>query len=170
MERQMEYPIEIKGRETPELFSQLHQHAYRWMPVFFVAAYGSYILWTWLTGDDLFFQITYTVMYSLLALLFCQFPKWIAKRSYKAKLKYYGGTMPESTSSFGDEIQLRDVDSSLTIPYSKIKRIAFLKDCIVLTLTDHKSIAVPNREFTKGSLDELKQLLRQKRPDLKIPE
>lgn len=166
----MEYSVEITGRDTPELFMQLHRYTFRWMPAFFIVGYGGYILWSWLSYDSLSLKITYTVIYSLLALLFSRYPRWIARRAYKNKLKYYSGTMPESVSSFGEQILLRDVDSSHTIPYSRLKRVVFLKDCIALTLTDHKTIGIPNREFTRGSLEELKQLLREKCPELKISE
>ena len=77
--------------------------------------------------------------------------------------------MPTSVTTFGDAIRLQDIDSSLTIPYDKIRKVVFLRDCIVLYQGKHQAVGIPNREFTKGSMAELKALLRQKCPDLKIP-
>ena len=166
----MEYPVEIRGRETLEVFIQLHRKAFWWLPVFSLVMFVGYTIYIWLTEEYLAVQIGTTVIYALLAVLFWYSPNWIAKKSFKAKLKYYNGTMPEDICRFGEDILLQDPDSSQSIPYSKIKKVFFTKDCIGITLTDRRCLGIPNREFTKGSLAELKALFREKRPDLKIPE
>ena len=166
----MEPRVEIKGRETQGVFIQLHQSVFWFLPLMTTAIFVLAGLRVWLEGYDVVVKIITTVLYVIFAGLFMQVPKWMAKRAYKAKLKYYGGTMPEDLCQFGDEILLQDVDATQRIPYDKIKRIRFLKDCIAITLSDRRTIGLPNREFTKGSMAELKALFREQCPHLKIPE
>ena len=166
----MEYSIEIRGEEPRELFVQLYQKALGILPVVTTALYALAALLVWMREDEPVVKVVTTVLYVIFAVVFLQIPKWTGKRAYKAKLKYYGGTMPEDICRFGEEIVLMDVDSTQKISYGKIRKIYFFRDGIGLRLTDRRVLGIPNREFTRGSLAELKQLFREKRPDLKIPE
>ena len=167
----MEYQIEIIGKETLEMHRQLYRKVLSILNVMIVLLYGGAILKEWLLNNhDLSFRIVFTIYLVLAGSLFSCIPNWIAKRSYRNKLKYYNGEMPTVVSRFDDKILIQDVDSWRTIPYEKLTKINFLPDCILLRLGQHQTIGIPNREFSKGSMKELKQLLREKRPDLKIPE
>lgn len=166
----MDNCIEITGIETLALHCQLHKQVNRWMTATVWIVYGAVAVRSWTHSEDLLEAIIATVLYVLAAFLVTRIPLWTARSGYKQKLKYYGGTMPTSITTFGDVIQLQDIDSNLTIPYDKLRKVVFLPDCIALYQGKHRAVGIPNREFTKGSMEELKALLRQKRPDLKIPE
>ena len=165
----MDNCIEITGYETLELHCQLHKQVNRWVTIAVWFIYGVFCLRSCICSEDLAGAIIAIVVYVPAAFLITRIPLWTAKSGYKQKLKYYGGTMPVGVVTFGDVIQIQDIDSSLTIPYDKLRKVVFLRDCIVLYQGNHRAVGIPNREFTKGSLEELKALLRQKRPDLKIP-
>ena len=165
----MDNCIEITGYETLELHCQLHKQVNRWVTIAVWFIYGVFCLRSCICSEDLAGAIIAIVVYVPAAFLITRIPLWMAKSGYKQKLKYYGGTRPTSVTTFGDVIQLRDIDSSLTIPYDKLRKVVFLPDGIALYQGNHRAVGIPNREFTKGSMEELKALLRQKRPDLKIP-
>ena len=167
----MEYRIEIVGKETQKLYRQLYYKVFS-----FSVALGAVLLLLaailstvdaaegkpFFSGSFLF-----CALYSVLLFLL---PELIARMAYRNKMKYYDNTMPESIVRFGEQIRIEDVDSSHMIPYEKLTKIYFLKDGIAFKLGKQKIIGIPNETFTTGSLLELKQLLCEKRPDLKIPE
>ena len=165
----MDNCIEITGVETLELHLQLRKYVNRVVTIVIWLVYGAAAVRSCIRSEDLAGAIIAIVVYVPAAFLITRIPLWTAKSGYKQKLKYYGGTMPVGVVTFGDVIQIQDIDSSLTIPYDKLRKVVFLRDCIVLYQGKHQAVGIPNREFTKGSMAELKALLRQKCPDLKIP-
>lgn len=172
MENAMEYRIEIVGTETRQLFRQLYSRAlFRGLLIatglFLLAAVLAFRLGSM---DEDASLPALSAVYILFAGLIWLCPIWFGTRAYQNKLKYYDGVMPESTVRFGDQIVIADVDSTHTIPYDKLTRLCFMKNGIAFVLGKQKMIGIPNETFTKGSLQELKQFLREKRPDLKIPE
>ena len=166
----MEPRIEIRGCETKELYVQLYRCVFWFLPVMTTAIYVLYGVKTWLNENDLAVKIITTVIYAIFTVVFMQIPKWFAKRAYKNRLKYCAGTMPEDVCQFGENILIQGLDGSQKIPYEKIKKIHFLKDGIAITLIDRRTMGIPNRDFTKGSMAELKAMFREKCPNIKIPQ
>ena len=166
----MDSQIEVVGKETPELYTQLYNKVIGFLRVPTTTVFGILILLAWLENDDVITQIVMTFGYGVAMLVFLCYPTWVAKIAYKNKLKYYDGEMPQTRACFGEQILLEDVDTRKIIPYEKIEKVYFMHHGIAIRLNAHTTIGLPNQEFTKGSLSELKQLLREKRPDLKIPE
>jgi hypothetical protein len=58
----------------------------------------------------------------------------------------------------------------LTIEYRKIVRVVRLKHSYLLMTSRRTGVLLDPNGFTKGTFEEFKQFLRQKRPDLTIPE
>lgn len=167
----MDYQIEIVGVETEELFIQLYRKAMRnvvWSAGIFLLA-SAWSVWRLAdTGKGMY--ILLLALYVFCAAWSLGAPVRVARKAFSDKLRYYNGVMPITTIRFGEQIRQEDVDSALTIPYDKIKRVEFLKDGIIVYMIHGKTYGFPNRKFTLGSLPELKSLLRAKRPDLKIPD
>jgi hypothetical protein len=65
---------------------------------------------------------------------------------------------------------MKDGDAKYTIPYDKIKKIKVMDHCIFLKLQDGRNFGLPNGPFTKGSLQEMLALLKEKCPLLKLPD
>ena len=167
----MDYSIEIIGKETRRLHQQLYGVVYKPMrriiaPILAVVALG-YLILALGSGDSSYFALLITVVLLFLSAFLMH--RWVGTLSYRKKLKYYNGAMPDSIVRFGEQIHLEDVDSSRTVPYDKIKTILLTADAIVLWLEDGKAIGLPKGPFTKGSLPELLQLLRENCPKAKLP-
>lgn len=168
----MDYSIEIVGKDTPQLHRQLYRVAMKTMrriliPVLCFMVLGYLILALDTKGrEDISMLCASAAM-----LLVCWFmPQWMGYLSFRKKLKYYNGNLPDNVIRFGEQIRLQDVDSSHVIPYDKIKKITFTEECIVLHLQDGRSFGLPKGPFTKGSLREMMALLKEKCPQLKLPD
>ena len=97
-------------------------------------------------------------------------PLYVGRTTIRKLIKYYDGTIPETIVEFGDKITVRGPDSVHSIPYEKITKVYFLKYSIVLRADKVSSVIITPTGFTKGTFSEFKQFLREKRPDLKIPD
>lgn len=110
------------------------------------------------------------VAYLLLAVRYFRMPRRYARKALKKKLEYYNGTNPPMTVQFGEEIVFRDLDSLQTIPYSKVKNLYMLKGYLCIRTEMNAWHAFPMTGFTKGSPRELTDFLREKCPQLKLPD
>ena len=72
--------------------------------------------------------------------------------------------------NFGDAIEVRQGNIRVTWEYSEIARVERLKYSLELIKNKRMAIMVAPDGFTKGTFSEFKQFLREKRPDLKIPD
>ena len=166
----MEDFIEIRGHETEALYVQLYRKVFWIIPVISAVIYGIYLLKTWLSDDVFMAKLIITALFVLCGFVFTRFPTWMAKRAYKARMKYYSGVLPEEVCRFGEEISIVTGDATQKIPYDKISKIFFLESGIAFKLKDHRVIGISNEGFAKGSMEALKVLLREKCPNIKIPE
>ena len=97
-------------------------------------------------------------------------PQLCAKLEMRVIRKKHGGVVPASITWFGKEISTNDGDGRQYAAYSQITAIRMFHDYFAIFL-DHFTILILSYDgFTQGSFQEFKQFLRQKRPDLKIPE
>lgn len=58
----------------------------------------------------------------------------------------------------------------ITAEYCKIVRVVRLKHSYVLMMGKRNGLILDSNAFTKGTFEEFKQFIREKRPDLNIPE
>lgn len=92
---------------------------------------------------------------------------WMLLRSMK---KNNDGVLPEDRVTLGETIEMDEGMVHLSVEYRKIKRVVRLKHSYMLMLGRRNGLILDPNAFTKGSFEEFKQFLREKRPDLKIPE
>lgn len=84
--------------------------------------------------------------------------------------KQNDGVQPEIVVSFGDAIEVREGMVHLTIEYRKIQKVVRLRYSYLLMNSRRGGIMIDPDKFAKGTFTEFKQFLREKRPDLVIPE
>ena len=84
--------------------------------------------------------------------------------------KQNDGQIPETVVTLGDCIELHEGMVHYTIEYRKIVKVVSLKHSYVLMMGKRNGIILDPQGFTKGTFSEFKEFLREKCPDLKIPE
>ena len=72
--------------------------------------------------------------------------------------------------AFGEQIEVTQGTIKATWEYSDICEVYHLKHSYELVKSKRLGLIVDPNGFTKGSFDEFKQFLREKRPDLTVPE
>ena len=110
----------------------------------------------------LFMAVVFTVLYFM--------PDWFAWMSCRNVKKQNDGVIPESVITFGETIELHEGMVHYTIEYRKVIRVVHLKHSYVLMIGKRNGVMLDPDGFTKGTFEEFKQFLREKRPDLSIPE
>lgn len=111
-----------------------------------------------------------TVVFLGLSVHYFSWPYRFLKKNQKRVMEFYDGEIPPTYIRFGDKILVEDKDSTFTLEYHKIDKVISLKHGYYLRYAKKSMIAVSPDGFAKGTFEEFKQFLRQKRPDLKIPE
>lgn len=96
-----------------------------------------------------------------------QFYAWSVMKSSK---KQNDGVVPEVIITFGESIKLHEGMVDVTVEYRKIQKVVRLKHSYMLMIGKRNGLMLRPDGFTKGTFEEFKQFLREKRPDLKIPE
>ena len=84
--------------------------------------------------------------------------------------KLNDGVQPEVVITFGDTIELREGMIHITVEYHKILRVIHLKHSYMLMIGKRNGVMLDPDGFTTGTFPEFKEFLREKRPDLQIPE
>lgn len=97
-------------------------------------------------------------------------PNWFAWLTIRQTKKQNDGVMPECVVTFGDTIEIREGMVHLTVEYRKIQKVVRLKHSYVLKNGKRNGILLAIDGFTKGTFADFKQFLKEKRPDLQIPE
>lgn len=168
----MDSQIETVGKDSLDAFRRFYRTIYAIPTVLFSLILGFVALFTcFFAGENLKpEEIYYAVICLVLAALVLRLPRIIANRAYRNRLNYYGDDIPELTARFGNELVLEDSDSLHTFPYEKITRVYFIEENLVIVVVKDRAVCIPVREFTRGSMSELKQFLREKCPNVKIPD
>ena len=97
-------------------------------------------------------------------------PYLLAWSSLRNSRKQNDGVTPETVITAGDQIEMQEGMVHYTIAYHKIHRVVRLKHSYVLMLGKRNGLMLDPNGFTKGTFAQFKQFLREKRPDLIIPE
>lgn len=106
----------------------------------------------------------------MLSAAFVLLPQACAKLEMHRIRKKYGGAVPTSITWFGSEIATNDGEGKQYFSYSQITNVRMFSDYFAI-FVDHFTLLLLSYDgFTKGTFEEFKQFLREKRPDLKIPE
>ena len=96
-------------------------------------------------------------------------PGSTARSIMKEVIKQNNGEVPECVALFGDVI-LSNMGEQEGYSYERIRKVAALKHSYVIYIDKRVSIPVTREGFVKGDFASFKAFLREKRPDLKIPE
>lgn len=97
-------------------------------------------------------------------------PHSAAKRTMKSVREACDGEIPDTVLTFGEEIVSDSPMGWASYDYDQILQVMSLKHSYILLMDNKKGLPVNRTGFTKGSFEEFKQFLREKRPDLTIPE
>lgn len=97
-------------------------------------------------------------------------PWYIAWKAIRVTKKSNDGAMPEARIAVGETIEMDEGMVHFSLEYRKLLRVVHLKHSYVLMLGKRNGLIIDPNGFTKGTFTEFKQFLREKRPDLKIPE
>lgn len=97
-------------------------------------------------------------------------PHWVTWGSLRNAKKINDGIMPETVVTAGDVLELDEGMTHITVEYHKIRRVVHLRHSYVLMIGRRNGVILDPNAFTKGTFAEFKQFLREKRPDLTIPE
>ena len=168
----MEYTIEIVGEETMKLHQQLYAIVMKPARIGLAVATGLMMVSCLSLGMESGLSSDYAsaVGYLVGCLASITMPYWMGQLTYRKKMKYFDGKIPQSVARFGDEIHLISAESTIKIPYYKLKKIVVAKDCVVLRTIENGAVAIPKGPFTEGSLQDLLALLKEKCPLLKLPD
>jgi len=110
------------------------------------------------------------VILGITMLAVCFMPQLYARSVMKNTKKQNDGIVPEVIITFGETIKLHEGWVDVTVEYRKIQKVVRLKHSYMLMLGKRNGLMLRPDSFTKGTFEEFKQFLREKRPDLKIPE
>ena len=110
------------------------------------------------------------VIFFVGAVYFVLLPYIQVRRRWKQNLQFHNGTLPVNTIQFGEKIRVENETASRTWEYQHLKKVYSLKYSYCLLFADKTALYMNRANFTKGSFEEFKQFLREKRPDLKIPD
>ena len=168
----MEYTIENVYVDTEKLVRQMHKKLLRKRSVFWTSAMavmGFLFLFVGLVLDRTAY-LWGAAAYAALAVWYLFMPYRTSKKAYKKMLQYYDGNILETVVRFGDAIVFTQGDTVSSIPYNKLKQVSFLDDCILLHNEVGGVYLLANDGFTKGSKQEMLAFLREKCPNLKLPD
>ena len=163
--------VEPSVRRTAELINQ-HNTTRRWILLlfsvgFFLYMLSSVMIYFWFFGFDLwvFLMLLLSLAYCLYGIFMPWINAWFAVRRTQKALPGV-----KKIVSFGEKIVLRHGGVTVRLDYAQIQRVLHLKYSYELIKSKNERIVVEPGSFTKGTFAEFKQFLRQKRPDLLIPE
>lgn len=88
----------------------------------------------------------------------------------RALRKKNGGELPEAVVTVSNQIVYQSGLEKTVYDFADLTNAVRLKYCYKLRFTERRSLLIDPSSFTKGTFEEFKQFLREKRPDLVIPE
>lgn len=116
-----------------------------------------------------FGMITMVVNVFVIFFLCCS-TSMVTKKTVGYFREFTGSPSAELTYRFADTIAVICGEKTMELDYKQILNAVFMDDHLVLCIQKNMMLFVAYDGFTKGTFSEFKQFLREKRPDLKIPE
>lgn len=92
------------------------------------------------------------------------------KKRAKAYFASYDGDSSPARIRFGEQVMIEDHSAVMTMDYDQIQQVIALRHGLFLRWNDNAYLAIDPNTFTKGTFSEFKAFLREKRPDLNIPD
>lgn len=97
-------------------------------------------------------------------------PRAVADQDFEKRLTYYGGRMPDTFIRFGEKIEIVSQEFTEVLDFRQVDSVLSLESGYFITTRLRGTIILSRNGFTQGTFAEFKQFLRNKRPDLEIPE
>lgn len=116
--------------------------------------------------EDGFFFVTIGIVLVVMFFL----PHYYAWSILRGAKMNNDGILPETVITFGDTIELREGPVSVTVEYRKIVKVVRLKHSYVLMTSRRSGVLLRPECFTKGSFAQFKAFIREKCPNVMIPE
>jgi glycosyltransferase involved in cell wall biosynthesis len=169
-EQVMEYSFENIGTGTIPVMAEMryrigNKKGWIWVGVYLLL--DLYYLRKFMIGD---LPLVFALIFIGITLYLVMLPYLRLRKAYKKEKAFYDGVIPELTTRFGENIYISNTAASRTMEFHRIKKVYSLKYSYCLRFTDDTVLMLGRENFTKGTFLEFKQFLREKRPDLKIPE
>lgn len=115
-------------------------------------------------------SLSMVIALGFLYLVFAFMPHWHAWLTRRQTKKQNDGILPETVVTFGETIEVHEGMVHITVEYRKLVAVHRLKYSYVLMIGKRNGVMLDPNSFTKGTFAEFKQFLREKRPDLCVPE
>ena len=135
--------------------------------IFGAAAYAFLALYSWWWGV-LREMLPQLAMMGVLFLAVYFLPDWVTWINLRRVKKQNDDTMPETVVTLGEQIEMHEGMVHYTIEYRKLEKVIRLKHSYALMINRRSGIILKPDGFTKGTFEEFKAFLREKRPDLII--
>jgi len=159
----------IHNRNIPQMLTEYYSYATSGVRYGIYGIFAAILLITGLlgilprvAGDILFYAVCAIVASWFTPHLIV----WLAMRTVK---KENGGGIPEALVTVEeDAIRVHEEMSTIVMEYHRIRKVKQLKHCFAVN-AGTVVVLLEIRGFSEGSLEEFKNFLQSKRPDLKIP-
>ena len=138
-----------------------------WIWISIYTVLGTVCLYNHIRGNGSFFSPLILYAYAVYLLVM---PYYRTSKGLKKQAEFYGGELPENTARFGEIIQIGNAMESKSWEYAHLVGVYSWKYSYGLRFADDMVLVMDRSNFTKGTFEEFKEFLRQKRPDLEIPD
>ncbi len=97
-------------------------------------------------------------------------PHYLTWFSFAKLKKKNDGRLPEAIVRFADSITCQIGEGIFAFDYADLVGVIHMRHSYKLQFTNRRGLLLDTDAFTKGTFSEFKKFIRQKRPDLVIPE
>ena len=160
----METRFEITFQDTEEmycrLFSRLYGKRYMVYAIFFVL-FAIWMGYLWLINWEWLYGIMMTV-FLVGSAWYMNYARNMGMKYYKQRLEHLRGKEPSLCMKFGEEIQIVEDGSPTSLSYSRVARVLFAEDLLILVMEYKTSYFAPVSRLAEGTPDELIAFLREK--------
>ena len=167
----METRFEITFQETVEMYGQLFRRLYSRRYIAYAMGFVAFALWM---GYQ--WYLTKSILYSGLMIVFligavwylC-YPKNMAEKNYKKRVKMMRGTQTDIHVRFGEEeIHMAEDGSSNALSYNRIAKFYFENEIMIFIMDYKSAFFVPYEGLVGGKKDDLMNFLIEKCPTAKF--
>ncbi len=166
----MEPKFELQFPTTHKMFAEFYRFAIKKLLTIGTVALGLMLL-VYLP-EALRDEVEWTMVAAcvLLIVFYAAMPDLIVWANRRQQKKKHGGVLPPAHIIIGDTVE--DISGTIKVSFGfdNITRVVRLKHSYVLMLDKRTGILLDPNGFTKGTFAEFKQHLREKCPNLLIPE
>ena len=166
----MEVRIENIYTDTLDMMREQFCQREGFKRYFFAALYFIYVLIyvTLLKNEGSIIYCVFLILSGGYLIYTLFYPLICAKRYFKVIKQYNKGLVPQTIVQFTDENIVTECGTArFADPYDLVDKVIVLKHCIILQTGKTGRLMLSKDGFTKGSFEELKDLLRIKCPNLK---